>query len=179
MMHNARKVPLCSLRSTKILISLRICAGWSGPLLTTYRINKYCSVCRRTENVGITLHRCAGWMSGPSLFSQAKRPFSHVAHHIWTVQIQIKLLQSSLIRVYTVYNSLWRFEKLMHGNQNLDNTIWNNVFDHIYTQTYEVCGGIQFLLFCSSVCSFVHTFVCLFVCSSFHHVRGHRVIVLC
>ena len=67
-MLNARKGPLCNLRTTKALISLRICAGWSGRSLSAYRINGYCSICRRTGNVQIRLHGCAR-SSGLSLFA--------------------------------------------------------------------------------------------------------------
>ena len=76
-MRNARKGPLCSLRSTKALISLRKCAGWSGPSLTIHRLNRYCSLCRRIENVRITLHGCAR-LSWPLLFAHGvKALFPH------------------------------------------------------------------------------------------------------
>ena len=48
-------------------ISLSISTGWSGPSLSTYIINWYCSICQRTENAQIRLHRCACW-SGPTFF---------------------------------------------------------------------------------------------------------------
>ena len=66
MMRNLPKGPLCYLRTMQVEISLRISAGWSGPSLPAYRINGYCSICRRTENVQIRLHGCACW-SGPTL----------------------------------------------------------------------------------------------------------------
>ena len=61
--YNAR-----TLRTTQALISLRIRTGWSGPSLSAYRINRYCSICRRTENVQTRLHGCAR-SSGHSLFA--------------------------------------------------------------------------------------------------------------
>ena len=66
-MRNARKWPLCNLRTTQAQISLRISAGWSGSSLSAYRINGYCRICRATENAQIGLHWCARW-SGPKLF---------------------------------------------------------------------------------------------------------------
>ena len=38
---NAQKRPLRNLWTMQALISLRICAGWSGPSLSAYRINGY------------------------------------------------------------------------------------------------------------------------------------------
>ena len=81
MMHTAQKGLLCNLQTTQAQISLRISAGWSGPSLSVYWINGYCSICRQTENVKIRLHGCA-CSSGHSLFTYAKGPFSHVAHHL-------------------------------------------------------------------------------------------------
>ena len=74
MMRNARKGPLCNLRTTQALITLHICAGWSGPLLPTDRINVYRSICWQTENIQIRLHGCA-CSSGPSLFAYGIRSF--------------------------------------------------------------------------------------------------------
>ena len=71
-MRSARKWPLCNLRTTQAQISLRISAGWSGPSSSAYRINGYCSICRRTENAQIRLHRCARW-SGPTLSARCIR----------------------------------------------------------------------------------------------------------
>ena len=68
------KRPLRNMRTMQALISLRICAGWSGPSLSTYRINGYCSICLRTKNVQIRLHGCAR-SSGPSLFTNGIRAF--------------------------------------------------------------------------------------------------------
>ena len=45
MMRNVPKGPLCKLRTTQALISLRIRAGWSWPSLSAYRISGYCSIC--------------------------------------------------------------------------------------------------------------------------------------
>ena len=42
------------------------CAYWSGPALSAYRIIRYYSICRRTENVQTRLNRCACW-SWPTL----------------------------------------------------------------------------------------------------------------
>ena len=50
---NVGNRPLCNLLTTQVLISLRICAGWSGTMLPTYRINGYCSIYWQTENVQI------------------------------------------------------------------------------------------------------------------------------
>ena len=58
MMPNVQKGPLCSLRSTQAQISLRISAGWSGPLLPSYRIGGECS-----DQIAWML------MPGPSLFA--------------------------------------------------------------------------------------------------------------
>ena len=58
MILNVRKWPLCNWRTTQAKISLRICTSWSGPLLSAYRINGYCNICRRTENVQIRLYGC-------------------------------------------------------------------------------------------------------------------------
>ena len=55
-------------------ISLHICTGWSGPALSTYRINGYCSMCRRTTNVQIRLHGCA-CRSRPSLLPYGIKAF--------------------------------------------------------------------------------------------------------
>ena len=75
MMHKARKRLLCNMRTTHSLISLRLSAGWSGPSLSAYRINGYCSICRRTENAQIRWHRCARW-SGSTLSAKCIwRPF--------------------------------------------------------------------------------------------------------
>ena len=74
MMRSTQKGPLCNMWTMQALISLRICAGWSGPALSTYRINRYCSICRRTENVQIRLHRCT-CSSGSSLFAHGIRSF--------------------------------------------------------------------------------------------------------
>ena len=74
-MRKARNGPLCNLRTTQALISLRICAGSSRPPLSAYRINGYGSICRRTESVQISLHGCAS-SSGPSLFAHGIRSFS-------------------------------------------------------------------------------------------------------
>ena len=63
---NAWKGPFCTLRTTQALISMRICAGWSGPALSAYRVRGCCSTCRQTVNDQIRLHRCARW-SGPTL----------------------------------------------------------------------------------------------------------------
>ena len=49
-------------------------AGWSGLSLSANGINGYCSICRRTENVHIRLHRCACW-SGPTLSENCIRLF--------------------------------------------------------------------------------------------------------
>ena len=72
MMCKARKGPLCNLQTTKALISLRICTGWSGPSLSAYWINGYCSICQRTENVQIRQHRCVHF-SGSPLFAYGIR----------------------------------------------------------------------------------------------------------
>ena len=72
LMLNARKWPLCNLRITQTLISLRIRASWSGPSLSACRINGYCSLCRRPENIQIRLHWCA-CSSGHSLFAYGTR----------------------------------------------------------------------------------------------------------
>ena len=66
------KRALCNLRITQALISLRIRAGWSGPSFSAYRINGYCSKCRRTENVHTRLQGCVR-SSGPSLFTSGIR----------------------------------------------------------------------------------------------------------
>ena len=65
-MRIARKGPLCNLRTTQALISLRIC--WSGPSLSAYKINGYSSICRIIENGQIRLHGYA-CCSRPSLFA--------------------------------------------------------------------------------------------------------------
>ena len=49
MMLKAREGPLYEMRTTQALISLRRCAGWSGPSLSAYRINGYCTICRQTD----------------------------------------------------------------------------------------------------------------------------------
>ena len=72
MIGNMRKEPLCDLWTMQALISQRICTGWSGPALSIYRINGYCSIYRWTENVQIRLHGCA-CLSGPSLFAYGIR----------------------------------------------------------------------------------------------------------
>ena len=59
MMCNGRKGLLSNLRTTQAQISLRICAGLSGPSLSAYRSNGYSSIFRRTKNVQIRLHGCA------------------------------------------------------------------------------------------------------------------------
>ena len=46
MVCNARKGLLCNLRTTQAPISLCLCTGWSGPLLSAYRISRYCSICQ-------------------------------------------------------------------------------------------------------------------------------------
>ena len=74
MTRNARKRPLCTLRITKALISLRICAVWSGPALSAYRTSTYCSTCRWTENVQTRVHGCAR-LSAHSLFAYGIRAF--------------------------------------------------------------------------------------------------------
>ena len=71
-MLKARNGPLCKLRTTQALVSLRICAGWPGPSLSAHRISGYYSICRRTENAQIRLHRCARW-SGPTLSANCIR----------------------------------------------------------------------------------------------------------
>ena len=48
----------------------------ADPSQPTYRINGYCSVCQRTENTQIRLHRCARW-SGPSVFAYEIRAIFH------------------------------------------------------------------------------------------------------
>ena len=73
MAFNARKGPLCNLRTTQAQISLRISTGWSGPSLSAYRINGYCSICLRTENGQIRLFGCACW-SGSTLSASCIRP---------------------------------------------------------------------------------------------------------
>ena len=67
------KGPLCILRTTQTLISLRISAGWSGPLLSTYETSGFCSISRRTDNAQIRLHRWARW-SWPTLSANCIRP---------------------------------------------------------------------------------------------------------
>ena len=44
------------------------------PSVSAYRINRYCSLCRRTENAQIRLHVCAYW-SCPSLFANGRKAF--------------------------------------------------------------------------------------------------------
>ena len=78
---NTRKWPVWNLRTTQALISLRTRAGWSELVLFANRINEYCSICRRTENVQIRLHGCAR-SSGPTLFAYGIRALSQVAHHV-------------------------------------------------------------------------------------------------
>ena len=72
MMSNARNGPLCNVWTTQAQISLRICAGWSGPSFSAYRISGYCSIQRLTENPQIRLHRCTSWF-GPILSANCIR----------------------------------------------------------------------------------------------------------
>ena len=58
MTHKAGKWLLCSLQATQALISMRVRACWSGPLLPSYRINGYYSIWQPTQNVQIRLHGC-------------------------------------------------------------------------------------------------------------------------
>ena len=74
MNHNARNGPSCGLQTMQAQISLLICAGWSEPSLSAYRINGYCSICWGTENVQIRLHGCA-CSSGSLLFPYGIRAF--------------------------------------------------------------------------------------------------------
>ena len=53
---------------------VHIHAGWSGSSLSAYRMNWYCSICRRTENFQISLHGCAHF-SGHLLFAYGKMAF--------------------------------------------------------------------------------------------------------
>ena len=50
--------------------ALIICAGWTGPSLSAYRINHYCSICWWTENAQIRLH---GYWAGPILSANCIR----------------------------------------------------------------------------------------------------------
>ena len=72
MMRKVRKRPLCYLEITQAQISLRISGGWSGPSLSAYRNNGYCSICERTGKAHIRLNRYAHW-SGPTLSAKCIR----------------------------------------------------------------------------------------------------------
>ena len=56
----------------------------SSPSLSAYRINRYCSICQRTENAQIRLHGCA-CSAGPSLFAYSIMAIfprcASIAHH--------------------------------------------------------------------------------------------------
>ena len=52
-----------------------------GLIVSAYRINGYCSICRRTENVLIGLHGCAR-SSGPALFAYDIKLFSPVVNQV-------------------------------------------------------------------------------------------------
>ena len=81
-MRNTQKEPLWNLRTMQVLISLRNHASWSGSLLPTYRINRYCSICWQTENVQIRLHGCTH-SSCPSLFAHAIWAFIPMLCIMW------------------------------------------------------------------------------------------------
>ena len=68
MIRNAWKVSVCQMRTTKAQISLRLCAGWSGPLLSSYWINGYYRMYLWTEKALIRLRDCPDW-SGHSSFA--------------------------------------------------------------------------------------------------------------
>ena len=75
-MHSTLKGLLYNLGTTKALISLCICTGWSGLLLSTYRMNGYCSICWWTENVQIRLY----WYACSSVYllvAYGMRAFLH------------------------------------------------------------------------------------------------------
>ena len=59
------------------------CRSWLS--LSAYKINGYCSICRRTKNVQIRLYGCTH-PSGHSLFTSGIRAFFHVVHHTFSNQ---------------------------------------------------------------------------------------------
>ena len=112
MMRNARKGHLWSIRTTQVLIRLCICTGWSGSLLPTTRINGYCSICRRTENVRIRLHRCAR-SSWPSLFRYDIKAFlAHFALIILSIPA-LMIWTATWENVLSEWNAL---RKLAYSN---------------------------------------------------------------
>ena len=103
-MRNARRGPLRKMRTTQVLIRLRIRAGWSRPSLPSYRTNGYCDICRRTENVQLKLHGCA-LSSRPLLFIMAFFPLWASNYKIYYApQLEINIPSvSCLIRLFVVY----------------------------------------------------------------------------
>ena len=72
LMRNTWKWPLC------------IRTGWSRPSLSAYRINGYCSICRRTENVQIKTARMHS-SSEPSLFAYGIRGHFTLRKHTYII----------------------------------------------------------------------------------------------
>ena len=100
MMHNAQKSPLYNLQTTQALISLCLSTGWSGPLLSAYRISGHCSICRWTENTQIRLHRWA-WWSRPMLSAKYVRAiFVRWAFYVFMEKLCCIFLQSNKKHIY-------------------------------------------------------------------------------
>ena len=78
------KGPFCNWWTMQPLISLRISTGWSGPVLSAYRIRGYCSICWRTENAQNRLHRCACWSRSTLYANYIRALFMHYASNFNT-----------------------------------------------------------------------------------------------
>ena len=115
------KKPLCNLRTTQVQISLRECAGWSGPSTSAYRINGYCSLCERTDNAQIRLHGWACW-SVSSLFAYDIRAlFPRWASIIVLAAIDELVLKEIAFCEFLLIKYLQIFQKI---EQFYKSTIW-------------------------------------------------------
>ena len=104
------------MRTAKAQISLLICAGWCGFLLSAYWIIGYCRIYRCKTSVLIRLHGFAGW-SGSLLFPYAlKTFFLGVAQLIFI----ILLFRAMWIYVLQIIESSWlapNMSRLIWGNK--------------------------------------------------------------
>ena len=77
---NREKGSLCQIRTAKGLISLRYCAGWSGPtMFAKCIVHDLTRMCMNSIVPYSNLRRS----TGPSLFLYSEGPFSHSWKHIF------------------------------------------------------------------------------------------------
>ena len=91
-------------------ISLRICAGWSGPSLSAYRISGYCSICWQTENPQIR-PQCMAVHADLDLccLQIILGPFSCIAFHMTMFILNLRAPLEILVENNLKFNFvLWR-----------------------------------------------------------------------